>query len=223
MNLAEEIAKASTYILGMVLSLTFHEAAHAAVAKSQGDTTAEDEGRLTLNPMAHIDPLGTILIPMLGALTNTMVIGWAKPVPIKISRMRNMKWSPLLVALAGPAANLLICLLLTMFLVGYQKSLTQLLPPGSFLFPFIKLASAMISMNAALAFFNLIPVPPLDGAAMLEATLPAAGREFYETYVVPYGFMLLLVIMMTVGLPWVGRMASFYIALCQALAYSLLA
>lgn len=217
MNLVDEIAKASTYLLGMVLSLTFHEFAHAAVAKSQGDDTAQDEGRLTLNPAAHIDPLGTILIPLLGALTNTLVIGWAKPVPITASRMRN-KWSPVLVSLAGPGANLLICLILSIGLVVYQKSLTTVMPPESFFFPLIKLAYAMISMNAVLAFFNLIPVPPLDGAAMLEATLPPKGKDFYEAYVVPYGFMFLLLMMMTIGLPWIGRMASTYIAFCQGLA-----
>ena len=216
--ISDEIARASTYMLAMVLSLTLHEAAHALLAKLQGDSTAQDEGRLTLNPLVHLDPLGTIIIPLMGALTNTLVIGWAKPVPVNTHNLHNQRWGPVWVALAGPLTNLLLTLMLCIGLALYQKHLVEAVPPGSFFFPLLKLAFAMVSINAALAFFNLIPVPPLDGSALVEAVLPRNARQLWDSYVVPYGFMLLLVVMLTSGLPWVGKMAGAYIALARGVA-----
>ena len=212
---AESFLRAVTYLVAMLLSLSFHEAAHALVATLKGDLTAKKQGRLTLNPMAHIDPVGTIILPLIGALANLPVIGWAKPVPVDLRRVKNPRWANLQVSLAGPFANLLLSMI-CLALVGLHLA-TDLPAKGSLLYPFVELAQAMVWVNAFLAFFNLIPLPPLDGAAMITTLLPARWAEKFEEHVAPYGFFLLFVIMISGGLHWLPGIASAFVSISSTL------
>jgi Zn-dependent protease len=211
------LPKAMTMFVAMLLSLCVHEAAHALSAKWCGDRTAERLGRLTLNPMAHADPLGTIILPLIGFLAQLPVLGWAKPVPVD---ERNFRRAPRLshafVSAAGPASNLLICLLSIIFLTVHQIYLNPYLPKGSFFYPLVNLAEAMVWVNAILAVFNLIPLPPLDGAAVLQLLLPADMAEAYERVVGPYGYFILLVLMISGALGWVSQLAKLYVQFCSA-------
>ena len=156
-----------------VLSVVVHECAHGLVALWNGDTTARDRGRLTLNPLPHVDPIGSILLPAALALFHSpVVMGWAKPVPIQWANLRNPRNDPVKVALAGPASNLLLAVAFAL--------VVRLAPspdaPGNgwtaFLAPLSLVGYAGVVMNCALALFNLIPVPPLDGSWVLMRFLP---------------------------------------------------
>ncbi len=212
------LPKALTWFLAMLFSLCFHEAAHAYSAKICGDKTAERLGRLTLNPFAHADILGTIVLPLVGLLAQLPVLGWAKPVPVD---ERNFhRWprvSHAFVSAAGPLSNLIICLLCVAGLTAYQLFLTTSIPKGSFFYPMIGLMEAMVWINAILAVFNMIPLPPLDGAAVLQLILPREMAEAYQRAVAPVGFFILLALMMSGGLSWVSQVAKAYVLFCGAL------
>jgi Zn-dependent protease len=215
MDIMAVLPKALTWFLAMLFSLCVHEAAHALSAKWCGDKTAERLGRLTLNPMAHADLIGTIVLPLVGLLAQLPVLGWAKPVPVD---ERNFRAAPRLshafVSAAGPLSNLLLCLGCVTFLMVYQIYFTSTVPKGSFLFPLVGLVEAMVWVNAILAFFNLIPLPPLDGAAILQLFLPSDMAEAYEQFVAPYGYFILLILMVAGALGWVSQLARFYVQFC---------
>lgn len=209
------LPKALTWFLAMLFSLCFHEAAHALSAKMCGDRTAERMGRLTLNPMAHADVVGTIVLPLVGLLAQLPVLGWAKPVPVDERNFRRWpRLSHAFVSFAGPLSNLLICLACVALLMAYQIAGANLVPKGSFFYPLVGLAEAMVWVNAILAVFNMIPLPPLDGAAVLQLILPRDMAENYERVVAPVGYFLLLALMITGGLGWVSQLARSYVALC---------
>jgi Zn-dependent protease len=154
-----------------VLSVVVHECAHGLVALWNGDTTARDRGRLTLNPLPHVDLLGSILLPAALALFHSpIVLGWAKPVPIQWANLRNPRNDPVKVALAGPVSNLLLAVAFAV--------VVRLAPAEdtggwtSFLAPLAVMGYAGVVMNCALALFNLIPIPPLDGSWVLMRFLP---------------------------------------------------
>jgi Zn-dependent protease len=149
----------------LVLSIVVHECAHGLVALWCGDPTARDRGRLTLNPLKHVDPFGSILLPVMLALTHAPVMfGWAKPVPIDVARLRHPLNDHLKVALAGPASNLLLALAFA--------ALTRLAPAHGFFAPVAAMGLAGVVINCALALFNLLPVPPLDGSWLVMRFLP---------------------------------------------------
>ena len=152
----------TTVILIAVLvpSVILHEISHGAVALVFGDDTAKRAGRLTLNPVAHIDPLGTIVLPLILALTGAGMFGWAKPVPVDPGRLRNPRRHGLLVSLAGPATNIVIALAAALLLRPFHRGGT-----AEVLF-FVGV------INVVLAAFNLLPIPPLDGSAVVERFLP---------------------------------------------------
>jgi Zn-dependent protease len=206
-----DLARLLNYTLAMVLSLSFHEAAHAFVAFLRGDATARSEGRMTLNPLAHIDWFGTILLPLLGALTRLPVIGWAKPVPVDTRNLRNPKWDYVLVAAAGPAANLLLSFgaVVALFLYGVYGS--ELVPKGSFFYPLTELSEAMVWVNVYLALFNLLPIPPLDGGTVFGALLPDRIAAKYHEIVAPYGTLLLIAIIASGGLHWLPGIAQGFV------------
>lgn len=160
-------------IVALILSIVAHEAAHGYVANWLGDPTARLAGRLTLNPLAHIDLWGSVIIPGILFFSGSGILfGWAKPVPYNPYNLRNQKWGEALVAGAGPATNLLIALAfgLALRFVGL-----------SFSTPFFLLSVSIVHMNIALAFFNLIPFPPLDGSKVFVAFLPMrAQMRFHE-------------------------------------------
>lgn len=162
----------------IVLSAVFHEYAHAWVAYRLGDPTAKNEGRLTLNPMAHIDMFGTVIIPLLLLFTAGIFIGWAKPVPYNPHNLRDPKYGSLKVGLAGPAANLLIAVVLGMLLRIAAVGLITL--SGTFL----QLIGLIIYINIFLALFNLLPFPPLDGSKIFADLFP---RQW--VYIMRLGFL----------------------------------
>ena len=153
----------------IVLSATFHEYAHGFMAYRLGDSTAKNEGRLTLNPLAHIDLVGTVVIPLFLLFFSGIFIGWAKPVPYNPYNLRDQRYGSLKVGIAGPGANLLIALLLGMLIrlegVGIM---------GNILSPvFVQMLTLVVYINIFLALFNLIPLPPLDGSKIAMDLFPA--------------------------------------------------
>lgn len=214
---ADFLASVLNNMIALILSLSVHEAAHALVAKMQGDPTAAMDGRLTLNPIPHIDPVGTLVFPLIGGLMGASIFGWAKPVPIDTRYFKHKKWGPVFVAAAGPTANLILCVLAVMALGLYDTHFTQLIPKGHIFYAFVKLAISMVWINAILAVFNLLPLSPLDGGTVFQAFLPYNLRNLYETYVTPYGMFILLALMFTGGLQWLGTVAGVWIGIAQSI------
>ena len=217
-----EIAQGLTYFLALVLALCFHEAAHALLAKVRGDRTAEQEGRLTLNPVAHADPIGTVVLPLVGIFAQVPLIGWAKPVPVDLRNLKSPRWDGLMIALAGPFSNLIFAAICVFLLAVYSAYGAQSLPEDHVFYPFITLLQALVWVNTFLAFFNLIPLPPLDGAAMVTALLPTRLGDKYDELVRPYGFFILLMIVISGGLHWLPKVAGVYVGLLNVLVTQLL-
>ncbi len=173
----------------VIFSVVIHEVSHGVAALKLGDHTAEYEGRLTLNPLKHLDPFGSILVPIFSYALGGIVFGWAKPVPYNPYNLRNQKWGPAIVGMAGPLANVLLAVVfgLTLrFLPLLEESI-----PGMYFYNFMMIASAIAFLNLILAFFNLIPIPPLDGSKVLFSLLPyqwTGVRGFLEQY----GFIIFL-------------------------------
>ena len=173
-------------LIPLVLSLTVHEFAHAWSAARLGDDTAARAGRLTLNPLAHIDPIGTILLPLLG-----IPFGWAKPVPINPARFRRsvrMSTGTMITASAGPLSNVALAILCTVAYGLVIRFAPEAAMPGS---GSRELLLIMIQLNVALAVFNMIPVPPLDGSRVVEGLMPLRFRAAWESFTRFAPFLLL--------------------------------
>ncbi len=189
----------------LLFSLTFHEAAHAWMANRRGDDTAKLAGRLTLNPLPHIDPIGTIILPLVLILTNAgFIIGAAKPVPVDARNLHDPRRDMLAVALAGPGSNFLLAagffvMLQIAYLIGmdplaFNHFTFQLdLGVAGFLSAILKLG---VLYNLILGGFNLLPIPPLDGSRVLIHFLPPKAA-YYAARIAPYGFMLIIVLLIT--------------------------
>ena len=175
-------------LMGVVLlfSVIVHEVAHGYVALLNGDPTARMLGRITLNPLPHIDPVGTILLPLLLLMTHAGIIfGWAKPVPVNPLNYRNYRWGEFAVSAAGPGSNLALAVVFSVVLrLGLEN-------PG-----LMQLAYFCVSINIFLALFNLIPIPPLDGSHILALFLPRELARLYD-YLQPVGFVLILLLFYT--------------------------
>ena len=176
-------------------SVIVHEVSHGALALVFGDETAKNAGRLTLNPLPHIDPLGTILLPALLLLTTGTAFGWAKPVPVDPRRLRHPRNQTLLVSLVGPAVNIVIAVIAALVVRAFQIS------------PFDSLAIRVVYftglVNVVLAAFNLIPIPPLDGSAVIERVLPSRYWPQYLRFrQYSMGILLILVLMVPGALSW---------------------
>jgi len=165
----------------IVLSAVFHEYAHAWSAYRLGDTTAKDAGRLTLNPFVHLELMGTVLIPLFLLFTSGIFIGWAKPVPYNPFNLKDRRYGSLKVGIAGPAANLLIALILGLLL---RFSGGYLLVSGAAPPLFLEFLGLIIYINIFLALFNLIPTPPLDGSKIFIDLFPRQWRYFEQ-----FGFL----------------------------------
>jgi Zn-dependent protease len=183
-------------ILPVLFAITVHEVAHGWAAKQLGDPTAQRLGRLTLNPLKHIDPIGTVLVPAMLLLVGSRVLfGWAKPVPVTWENLRNPKRDMVLVAAAGPMANLLMAIFWAIVLK------LSLLLPGWLAVPMSHMGEIGIIINAVLMVFNLFPLPPLDGGRVAVGLLPGKWG-WYLSRVEPYGFFILLALMLS-GALWV--------------------
>jgi Zn-dependent protease len=200
------VREALLWIIPIMIAVIFHEVAHGYIALKLGDTTARDMGRLTLNPLPHIDPVGTILIPGLLILLNAgFVFGYARPVPVNFMRLRNPKRGMALVALAGPATNILIALVaavLIRLLILADPGLTgQIMShgPSTGVFAALGVSAAYILfytffLSVILAIFNLIPVPPLDGGRIAVGLLPEGAARSYSK-IEPFGMIIVVAIL----------------------------
>lgn len=197
----------------VIFAITLHEAAHGYVARLFGDRTAEAAGRITLNPLRHIDPMGTIVVPLLILVSaklvggGGMVFGWAKPVPVNFANLRHPKADMLWVAAAGPGANLLMTLLWALAL-----KFAMLGPIGYYSEPIARMAGYGIGINVTLMILNLVPLPPLDGGRIAVSLLP--NRLAWRFAMIePYGFIILLLLFFTgvlgsVMSPFIGFVLS---------------
>jgi Zn-dependent proteases len=177
------------YALPVIFAITLHEAAHGYVAKMFGDRTAYMLGRVSLNPLRHIDPIGTILIPALTMALGGILFGWAKPVPVDYSRLRNPKGDMLWVSLAGPGANLFMALLWALLM-----RLAMTLPLGDYAEPLSLMGFAGVQINAVLMVLNLLPILPLDGGRVAVSLLPSHLAQRYAM-LEPYGLMILVLLL----------------------------
>jgi len=185
----EIIQAIAVYALPVLFAITLHEAAHAYAAKYFGDLTAYSQGRMSLNPVKHIDPFGTILIPLLLALVSSpFLFGYARPVPVDFARLRNPKKDMAWVALAGPVANLFMGLLwMALFFVMDAANIEEAY--------FYEVARAGVKINLVLFAFNLFPLPPLDGGRVMTSVLPMRWA-FRFARLEPYGFFIMIGLMM---------------------------
>lgn len=184
----------AVWTLPVLFAITLHEAAHGWVAKQLGDPTAQMLGRLTLNPLKHIDPIGTVIVPLIMVTLTSFVFGWAKPVPVTWENLRQPKRDMALVALAGPGANLLMLILwvLVIFLAaGFAGVIGAV--AAQFL---IYMGYAGIFINLVLMLLNMLPIPPLDGSRVMSSVLPNHLAWQYNR-IEPYGFIILLALLFT--------------------------
>ena len=194
-----DIHYAQVFIAFIVLlfSLTIHEMAHAWTADRLGDPTARLRGRVSLNPLVHADPIGTVLFPLLALISGFPLIGWAKPVPVDVRNLRRGRRDFVLVAAAGPSSNLVMAVAAAILLQLTPVTPVTLGEPNVTA-PLASLFSLAMQINVLLAIFNMIPIPPLDGGNVLSGLLPE-GLAIAFNRIRPYGFLLLYVLMFTGG------------------------
>jgi len=198
----DRIAMGLTTYVVLLFSLSVHESAHAWMAWRLGDDTAKNLGRVSLNPIVHIDPIGTLLFPIIQIFTSVPLLGWAKPTPYNPANFRRdvtMRKGHMLVAAAGPVSNFLLAFVFTGVLVLVVRSgLVQ--TQDNFL---VTLAVLGIELNVLLALFNLIPIPPLDGSKVASFGLPGDVGDRYDRVMGPYGFVILMLLLMSGALGYV--------------------
>jgi Zn-dependent protease len=207
-DLSQLIQTVLIYALPVIFAITVHEAAHGYAARYFGDNTAYVLGRVTLNPFRHIDPVGTILMPLLlyFATSGSFLFGYAKPVPVNFGRLRHPKRDMVWVALAGPASNFIQAILWALFLVG-------LVGAGINETFFIKMAQGGVLVNLVMWAFNLFPLPPLDGGRVLAGLLPSGGAQEFLARIEPYGFFIVM------GLVLAGIVSRYWLQPLMAIGY----
>ncbi len=182
--------------LGVLLfSLTIHEAAHAWSADRLGDPTARLLGRISLNPAVHIDPIGTLLLPLIAFVSGAPIIGWAKPVPVNVANLPRGRRDFLLVAAAGPASNILLAVAAAVLLRALPSS-GDVAAVGGLAEPLRAMLGWMLRLNLLLALFNMIPIPPLDGGNVLAGLLPGGMAHAFDR-LRPFGFVMLYGLLLT--------------------------
>ena len=208
MDISNLIQTVLIYALPVIFAITIHEAAHGYVARYFGDNTAYVMGRVTLNPFKHIDPIGTILMPLLlyFATSGAFLFGYAKPVPVNFNRLRHPKRDMVWVALAGPASNFFPAILWALFLVG-------LVGAGIDETFFIKMAQGGVLVNLVMWAFNLFPLPPLDGGRVLAGLLPRGAPQEFLARIEPYGFFIVM------GLVLAGVVSTYWLRPLMGFGY----
>jgi Zn-dependent protease len=194
MNLDQIVQAISIWILPVLFAVTLHEAAHGYAAKRLGDSTAQMLGRLSLNPLRHVDPVGTVLVPATLLLLHTgFLFGWAKPVPVNFNNLRHPRRDMALVAAAGPGANLLMALIWALV-----AKLGVMLAAGGvgFAVPLALMGEAGIAINLVLMVLNLLPIPPLDGGRVLSGLVPPVWANRLDR-IEPYGLIILVVLLVS--------------------------
>ncbi len=192
LNLIQSIA---IWTLPVLLAIIVHEVAHGYVANLLGDQTALMLGRLTLNPLRHIDPIGTIIMPLVCILAGSFIFGWAKPVPINSRNFKNFRKDTAMVAIAGPISNLFMAIIWAVFVKSIILFIPNTLMPIARLF-LIHMGYAGITINILLLVLNLIPIPPLDGSRVVASLLPQRIADIYGK-IEQYGFIILIILMYT--------------------------
>ncbi|MCU7917116.1 MAG: site-2 protease family protein [Candidatus Thiodiazotropha sp. (ex Dulcina madagascariensis)] len=187
------IQKLAIFVIPMIFAITVHEAAHGWMAKRLGDKTAEMLGRVTLNPIKHIDPIGTILVPLGVYLMTGFMFGWAKPVPVNWNNLRHPKRDMGLVALAGPGANLMMALIWAILVYVGAMSLEHF---DWFGLPLLLMGVAGVLINAVLMALNLMPIPPLDGGRVVYSLLPPKQAQAYSR-LEAYGLFIVVILLAT--------------------------
>ena len=180
--MSDTIIQAAALIVPLIFAIVFHEVAHGLMARALGDPTAQERGRLSLNPLRHVDPIGTVILPGILALTHLPVFGWAKPVPVVAERLRHPRRDMMLVGAAGPGSNLIMAAIAAVvlgFAVGHAGELQD---PQTLLGFFQLNLFNFISINVFLALFNLLPIPPFDGSHIIEGLLPESLARSYAKF-----------------------------------------
>ncbi len=183
------IQKIAIYALPILFAITVHEAAHGYAAKYFGDLTAEKMGRISLNPLKHIDPFGTILLPALTVMLGGILFGWAKPVPVNFGNLRNPKKDMLWVAAAGPASNFVMAIFWA-FVIKFSSA------AGAYALPMEMMGKAGVSINIVLMVLNLLPLPPLDGGRIAVSLLPNRFAQPFAQ-IERFGFLILIALLFT--------------------------
>ncbi|MDQ0568786.1 Zn-dependent protease [Variovorax paradoxus] len=211
MDISNLIQTVLIYALPVVFAITVHEAAHGYVARHFGDNTAEVMGRVTLNPIKHIDPIGTILMPLMlyFATSGAFLFGYAKPVPVNFGHLRHPKRDMIWVALAGPVSNFIQAILWALVLVG-------LIAAGINETFFIKMAQGGVLVNLVMWAFNLFPLPPLDGGRVLAGLLPNGPAQNFLARIEPFGFFIVM------GLVIAGVVSTFWLRPLMDVGYTVI-
>ena len=175
----------------VLFAISFHESAHAWSALKMGDTTAKDLGRISLNPIRHIDPFGSILLPLLLYFTSGLIFGYAKPTPVDLRNTRNPRLANLVVSGAGPLSNLLLCVVGILPLYLLRRWSAGETAPENVIAPLWAIATTFVIVNFSLGIFNLIPIPPLDGS-WVAASIFGAPVELFFRHVARFGFLIII-------------------------------
>ncbi|RZL57257.1 MAG: site-2 protease family protein [Variovorax sp.] len=206
MDITSLVQTVLIYALPVIFAITVHEAAHGYAARYFGDDTAYDMGRMTLNPIRHIDPVGTVLMPLMlyFATSGAFLFGYAKPVPVQFGNLRHPKRDMIWVALAGPASNFAMA-------IGWALVLVALVASGVDESFFLRMAQGGVLVNLVMWAFNLFPLPPLDGGRVLAGLLPRGGVQTLLARIEPFGFFIVLALVLAgvIGTWWLSPLIGF--------------
>ena len=229
MNPENIVYRTAVWIIPLVIAIVFHEVAHGLAARALGDPTAQEQRRLSFNPIRHVDPVGTVILPLGLAIAGAPVFGWAKPVPVIAQRLRNPRWGMVAVALAGPGMNLALATLTAVAIGVIGATAGGTAPVGVAGFVLANLVNFLL-VNVFLAIFNLLPMPPFDGGHVVEGLLPRPLAAQYAK-IGRFGFLLLILVLVVLpmvfpGADLVGRVVGppaqavigWFLALATAIA-----